>query len=60
MKIMLGKILEPDQRVKKLFAVTDRQVRDVAKKVINTRQLNLALIGPIEDRETIEKLIEDI
>jgi predicted Zn-dependent peptidase len=59
-QLMLGKILEPDQRVKKLFAVTEGQIKDVAKKVINTRQLNLALIGPIEDQKVIEKLIEKI
>ena len=38
--------------------VTAEDVQEVAKEIFKPEKLNLALIGPFEDKEKFEKLLE--
>jgi predicted Zn-dependent peptidase len=45
------KILKPDEKIKKLRAVTKDDVRKVLKQIMKPEKLNLALIGPFTERD---------
>jgi len=39
----------PEEKLKKYFSVTAKDVHEVAKKIFDDKKLNLALIGPFEE-----------
>lgn len=53
-----GKIILPKERVKMIERVTAAQVLRVAKDIFQNRKLNLAVIGPHEKKETLERLLK--
>ena len=57
-QLLLGKLYTPQQRLKKIFAVTTPQIQRVARDVITSRRLNLALIGPYRDGKPFLKLLK--
>ena len=57
-ELMLGKLYTPQERLKKIFAVTPAQIQRVAREVIRTQRLNLALIGPYRDGTSFIKLLK--
>ena len=57
-QLLLGKLYTPQQRLKKIFAVTAPQIQRVARDVITSRRLNLALIGPYRDGKPFLKLLK--
>lgn len=58
--ILHDRLRTPNEILKQVDKVTPHDLRRVANKVFNTRDLNLALIGPIEDkmRKKIEGALE--
>lgn len=48
------KILKPDDKIKKLKAVTKEQIKKVLKQVIVAKNLNLALIGPFTEKDEVK------
>ena len=43
---MLNKILSPQQRLKKIFAVDKNQIKRIAQDLILEQKMNLILVGP--------------
>jgi predicted Zn-dependent peptidase len=56
-EVLEGEVLEPEQYLAALDAVTGEDVQRVAQDVIGSSGLNLALIGPFDDAERFEKLL---
>lgn len=50
-EVMVGKIESPEEKIKKIKAVTAKQVRDMARLVFQDNKINLALIGPFSKKE---------
>lgn len=50
-------ILLPQQIVKKIEAVTAEEILKVAKDIMKSKNLNLAMIGPNKDKEVFEKIL---
>ena len=50
-EVMRKKIELPDDIEKRIRKVTAKEIQAVAKEIFVTRNLNLALIGPFEDKE---------
>jgi predicted Zn-dependent peptidase len=50
-EILEGHVLEPDELLEKIDAVTAQDVQRVAQDLIAREKLNLAVIGPFEDDE---------
>lgn len=55
--ILANRILTPEQKIKKIMAVTKNQVNKVAKDIIKKEKLNLVLISPFKDKKEIFKNI---
>ncbi len=53
-----GGAVEPDEVMAAIDAVTAEDVHRVAQDVIGAHGPNLALIGPFDDAEHFEKLLE--
>lgn len=57
-EVMVGKIESPEEKIKKIKAVTVKQVRDMARFVFQENKLNLALIGPFSKKEEFLHLLK--
>jgi predicted Zn-dependent peptidase len=57
-EVLEGRAIEPSEVLAGLDAVTVEDVQRVAQDVIGGKGLNLALIGPFEDSDRFEKLLE--
>jgi len=56
--ILTNKILTPEQKIKKIFAVTNPQLKKVAKDIIKIDKLNLAMISPFKNKKEFIKLLK--
>lgn len=56
-EIFHEKIMSPKELVKKIEAVTAKEVLSVAKDIMKNKNLNLALIGPFKDKSKFEKIL---
>jgi predicted Zn-dependent peptidase len=56
-EVLEGRAVEPDQVLAAIDAVTAGDVQRVAREVLGSNALRLALIGPFEDAERFEKLL---
>jgi len=56
--VLEKEILTPEQTYDKINKVSSSDVRKVAKDIFRPQKLNLALIGPFEDKEKFLKLIQ--
>ncbi len=56
-QILKGKIESPEEEINKIKSVTIQQVRDLAKKIFVDEKLNLAIIGPYNEKARFEKLL---
>jgi len=56
--ILTGKILTPQQKLNKIFKVTRNQVNKVAKDIIKTDKLNLAMISPHKNKKEFINLLK--
>lgn len=57
-ELLEKEVLNPDQILKKIDAVTIDDVEAVGKKYFVNQGLNLALIGNFEDRQILEELVQ--
>ena len=57
-QLLLNKIYTPEERLKKIFAVSQMQIKKVAWQLFQQKQLNLALIGPFKKKGKFEKLLK--
>jgi predicted Zn-dependent peptidase len=56
-ELLEHEVLNPDQIIKKIDAVTKDQVEEMGQKYFVNKGLNLALIGNYENREQLSKLV---
>lgn len=56
-ELIEGKIHTPDQVIEKIDAVKAENIERVARDIFKTERLNLAIIGPFEDKARFEKLL---
>lgn len=57
-EVLEGKIETPEEKLRKVDAVTAEDVRGVAQELFVTEGLNLALIGPFSDPNRFRKLLK--
>ena len=57
-EVLNDPVLEPDEVIAGLDAVTAEDIQRVAQDVIASNGLNLALIGPFEDKPAFEALLK--
>ncbi|MEK7537087.1 MAG: pitrilysin family protein [Patescibacteria group bacterium] len=56
--LLKNETLTPEEKLSKIMAVTADEVQEAANEIFRPEKLNLALIGPFEDKEKFEKLLE--
>ena len=57
-ELLRRQILTPAEQIKRLEKVSREQVNRVAAEVINQRQVNLALIGPVKESARLAMLVQ--
>ncbi len=57
-ELLLNSTLTPEEKIKKIFAVTRDQVKKTAAEIIRPDRLNLAVIGPFKDKKKLEKSLK--
>ena len=50
-EVMVKKIESPEDKAKKIKAVTSKQIQAMAKQIFQNNKLNLALIGPFQEAD---------
>ena len=55
---VLGKIQSPENVIKKISLVTQKDIQKIAKEVFDNRKLNLAVIGPYENGSDFKKILK--
>lgn len=55
--LLKNETLTPEEKLSKIMKVTAEDVRAVANEIFRPENLNLALIGPFEDKERFERLL---
>ncbi len=57
-ELLTKEILTPEEKLKKIFAVTAVDVQKVAKEVMQKKKMSLALIGPFRDEVPFAKFLK--
>ncbi|MBU4482182.1 insulinase family protein, partial [Candidatus Parcubacteria bacterium] len=57
-QLLIGKTKTPEQKIQEIMKVTKKDVDRVAKKMFQTKNINLALIGPFKDKNKFLKLLK--
>jgi len=57
-ELLLDKILTPEEKIKRIFAVKINEVKKIAQEIINEKKLNLALIGPFKNKKEFLDLLK--
>jgi predicted Zn-dependent peptidase len=57
-EIFKKKIKNPDQVAKEIKKVTAKDVAKIAKEIFQDKDLNLAIVGPVENTSSIEKILK--
>lgn len=57
-QILKNEMLTPEEVIKKMNAVTVKDIRTLAKKIFVEKHLNLAMIGPWKDEERFLRLLK--
>jgi predicted Zn-dependent peptidase len=57
-ELLENKILTPEEIFKKIDKVSEYDIMKTARDLFSLEKLNLALIGPFEDKEKFEKLLK--
>ena len=55
-EVLEGELEEPDSVLRELDAVTAEDVQDVARELLEDKQLYLAVVGPFDDPARFELL----
>ncbi|MFH2136269.1 MAG: pitrilysin family protein [Patescibacteria group bacterium] len=56
--LLIGEILTPEEKLKKVFAVTAGDIKKVAKDVMQKNKMSVALIGPFRDETPFAKFLK--
>ena len=56
--VIRGKIITPEELIKRINKVTPGSIRQVAKDVFQNKGLNLAVIGPFKDGKKFSKIVK--
>lgn len=56
-EVIEGELVTPEQIIEKINLVTAEEIMAIAKEIFQNQKLNLALIGPFEDKEPFEKIL---
>ena len=56
-EVLEGELEEPDNVLRELDAVTAEDVQDVARELLEDKQLYLAVVGPFDDPARFEQLL---
>lgn len=57
-ELLEKKILLPDEVLAKIDGVTKEEIQMVAEELFETERLNLAVIGPYDDKEKFDKILQ--
>ena len=57
LELLCGEVLDPDEVVRNLEDVTASQVCDVARRLLVSDRLNMAVVGPTRARRRLERLL---
>ncbi|MBI5071557.1 insulinase family protein [Candidatus Falkowbacteria bacterium] len=57
-ELLIGEILTPEEKLKKVFAVTAGDIKKVAKEVMQKNKMSIALIGPFKDETPFAKFLK--
>ncbi len=57
-EILKREILKPEEVIKKIRAVTAKDVLEAAKDILKSEKLNLAIIGPYKDKKRFATLLK--
>lgn len=58
--LLTDELLTPEQKINKIFKVTIGQVNKVAKDLIKSEKLNLAMISPFKDKKGFLDLLKNL
>jgi predicted Zn-dependent peptidase len=56
-EVLRHKLRTPQDIIKEIKSVTAEQIRSIAKKIFVDKHLNLAIVGPVKDREKIKQIL---
>lgn len=56
-ELLTGEILTPEEKLKKVFAVTAGDIKKVAGEVLHKNRMGVALIGPFRDEKPFAKFL---
>lgn len=56
--LLTGEILTPEEKLKKVFAVTSGDIKKIAKEVMQKKNMTVALIGPFKDETPFAKFLK--
>lgn len=57
-QLLIGKTKTPQEKIKEIMSVKKDDVDHLAKKIFQTKKINLALIGPFKDKNKFEELLK--
>ncbi|MFH1610608.1 MAG: pitrilysin family protein [Patescibacteria group bacterium] len=57
-QLLVGKTKTPEQRINEIMKITKKNVDRVAKKIFQTKNINLALIGPFKSEKEFLKILK--
>ena len=57
-EILTRKLVSPEEYAEKIKNVKAEEIKEVAQDIFKNGKLNLALIGPFEDKERFEKILK--
>jgi predicted Zn-dependent peptidase len=57
-EVMRNECKTLDDKIKKIQAVTAKDIKNLSQKIFKTRALNLAIIGPFKEKKYLEKLLK--
>ena len=55
-ELLLGKIVSPEDLIKEIKKITLNDVKKLAKDIFKNENLNLAIVGPVKNKEEIKKI----
>lgn len=56
-ELMLDRALTPEERMREIDAVTQKDVKNVAREILDLRKMSVAAIGPFKDETSFLKII---
>ncbi len=56
--LLIGEILTPEEKLKKVFAVTTNDIKKIAKEVMQKKNMTVAVIGPFKDETPFAKFLK--